>query len=97
MKIQSDSELPGGYAVIDRSEPEKRIWLYFLFIVNYDENRDFMLNYYNENEFGKRHGWAMPRHNWQDFDSWYEANFDGIYEFIFNDVEDAMAFKLRWM
>jgi len=96
MNIQSDPDLDGGYAFVDRSDPNTNFWIFYIFILNYPENSSYLLNYYNENEFGKRKNYAQPVFNWQNFNNAYSEVFDGIYEFTFTNEADAVLFKLGW-
>ena len=96
MKIILDSEIIGGYAVIERPESRQGRWVYYFFMIGWKENVKFLSNYYHNNEFDKRGGDMEFKPDWDNVTDWYSRNFDAIYEFIFYDKEDAMAFKLRW-
>ncbi len=97
MKIISDSEIDGGYSVYERPESKQDRWVYYFFIIGWEKNVNFLLSYYHNNEFDKRGCDMKYKPDWDNVPEWYKSRFDVIYEFIFYDKEDAMAFKLRWI
>lgn len=89
--MQFDSEI--GEYELEEIGPNKFVWcIRRIYIDRFENNLSVIINWWNDSNLGKR--------NWMLLNSKLRPDISNeyfVFEVTFTCIEEAMAFKLRWL